>query len=78
MKKQKTGKMGRPWDGVKKVKPRISKAVRFTPEDYKQLEKAAKKVFEPSSTDRKAKKVMNVEGFIIEAVRERVQRLLKK
>jgi site-specific DNA-methyltransferase (adenine-specific) len=64
--KEKKRKPGRPWDKVERVEPRVGKAVRFPPEDYKMLEQAATKTNE------------SIEGFIKTAVRERVTRVQKR
>jgi uncharacterized protein (DUF1778 family) len=65
-KKEKKRRPGRPWDGVKRVKPRIARLVRFPPEDNDLLIEAAIKANEA------------VESFIKEAVRERAMKILKK
>ncbi|MBI2335716.1 MAG: hypothetical protein HYU97_03005 [Deltaproteobacteria bacterium] len=57
---------GRPWDKLPRVKPRIARSVRFPPEDYKLLTKAAEVRSE------------TVEGFIKRAVIERTKKILTK
>jgi len=61
---KKRRKRGRPWDGHTKVK-RTARSVRFPPEDFELLVKAAVNVDE------------KVEAFIKKAVQERVLKVLK-
>ena len=56
---------GRPWTGHTKV-VRIARNVRFAPEDFQALERAAAKVGE------------GVEPFMKTAISERVRRVLKR
>lgn len=61
----KTRGPGRPWTGHVKV-TRVARNVRFSPEDFKTLERAADKADE------------KVEAFIKTAVADRVKRILKR
>lgn len=65
-KKETKRRPGRPWANVARVEPRIARAIRFPPELFALLERACKKMD------------VKRERFVLDAVEEKIKKVLEK